>query len=244
MKKTCLILLVSGLLGLQTSDVFAIDSMGNTQDITQPNQDAKTVIDKYIKAVGGFDKVSSVKNITMSMEVEMQGMLLQMKGTSDSENIRFVQETSMMGNVVQKTVLANGKGKVTAMGQEQELDENTVQSMKAQAYAFPEIHYADLGYELSLRGVEKVEGEDANMLIITTPNGMQTVEYYSVASGLKLKTSSEMAGDIVYSDYEEVDGLKFPKKLTISNPMMPMALEAKVVSIVLNQNLDGAVFEF
>jgi hypothetical protein len=82
------------------------------------------------------------------------------------------------------------------------------------------------------------------MLIITTPSGMQTVEYYSVSTGLKLKTSSEMTGDIVYSNYEEVNGLKFPKLLTITNPMMPMAMEAKVISIELNKTLEDSLFNF
>ena len=244
MKKTYLILLFSGFFGLQTPGVLANPLNVNTIVIPSVNQDAKAIIDNYIKAIGGIEKVTAVKNISMSMEAEIQGMVLQMNGISDSENLRFVQETSMMGNVVQRTVMANGKGKVSAMGQEQELDDTMVQTMKSQAYAFPEIHYQDLGYELSLRGVEKVEGEDAHMLIITTPSGMQTVEYYSVSTGLKLKTSSEMTGDIVYSNYEEVNGLKFPKLLTITNPMMPMAMEAKVISIELNKTLEDSLFNF
>lgn len=205
--------------------------------------DPTTIIDNYIKAVGGKANVSKIKNSVLVMEADFQGNAIVIRGISDQENGRMLQETSVMGNVAQKTVLANGKGKMSGMGQEQELTEEMVSVLKAQTYVFPEMHYKDLGYVLEAQGTEKIDEEDAYKLIITAPNGMKTVEYYSVASGLKLRTSSDATGEISYLDYTEIEGVKVPTKLAIKNPMLPVTLEAKMISLKFNQVLSDEDFK-
>ena len=205
--------------------------------------DPKTIIDNYIKAVGGKANVEKIKNSVLLMEAEFQGATIVIRGISDQVNGRMLQETSVMGNVAQKTVLSDGKGKMSAMGQEQELTEEMVGMLKAQTYVFPEMHYKDLGYVMEVQGTETINEEDAHKLIITAPNGMKTVEYYSVASGLKLRTSSEATGDITYMDYSEIDGVKVPMRLSIKNPMLPVALEAKTISMKFNQELSDEDFK-
>jgi hypothetical protein len=204
--------------------------------------DPETIIENYIKAVGGKNNIAKIKNSVILMEAEFQGAGITIKGISDQENGRLLQETSVMGNVAQKTVLANGKGKISAMGQEQELTEDMVGILKAQTYVFPEDHYMELGYSLELFGTEEIDGETAHRLVVTASNGMKTSEYYSVKSGLKLRTSSEATGDITYSNYQEVEGVKIPMKLSIKNPMLPVALEAMVISIKFNQDLSDEDF--
>ena len=204
---------------------------------TLVENDPTTIIDNYIKAVGGKANVSKIKNSVLVMEADFQGNAIVIRGISDQENGRMLQETSVMGNVAQKTVLANGKGKMSGMGQEQELTEEMVSVLKAQTYVFPEMHYKDLGYVLEAQGTEKIDEEDAYKLIITAPNGMKTVEYYSVASGLKLRTSSDATGEISYLDYTEIEGVKVPTKLAIKNPMLPVTIEAKIISLNFNQVL-------
>ncbi|EKB47756.1 hypothetical protein [Cecembia lonarensis] len=205
--------------------------------------DAQEVIARYIAAVGGKEKVAQIKNSVMTMEAELQGMKIQIKGISDQVNGRLLQETIVMGNVASRTVLANGKGTMMAMGQESELPADMLQMMKVQTYVFPEEHYETLGYKVLHQGMDEIDGEAAHRLVITANNGFETVEYYSVASGLKLRTSSEATGDVTYSDYQEVEGIKYPMRMTIKNPMMPMALETKVVSIAFNQELSDEDFK-
>jgi hypothetical protein len=72
---------------------------------------------------------------------------------------------------------------------------------------------------------------------------MVTNEFYSVGSGLKIKTSSDATGEITYSDYQEVDGVMFPMMLTIKNPMLPVALEAKMITVKFNQTLSDSDFQ-
>jgi hypothetical protein len=234
--------MIFGSIQSQANLLGAADNSTASLEIGVLDNDAETIIESYIKAVGGKSNIAKIKNSVIVMEAEFQGAGITIRGISDQENGRLLQETSVMGNVAQKTVLVNGQGKISAMGQEQELTEDMVNMLKAQTYVFPEDHYSELGYSLELQGTEEIEGEDAHRLIITTANGMKTSEYYSVRSGLKLRTSSEATGDITYSDYQEVEGVLIPMRLSIKNPMLPVALEANVVSIKFNQELSDEDF--
>ncbi|GAA0878405.1 hypothetical protein GCM10009119_13730 [Algoriphagus jejuensis] len=205
--------------------------------------DPETVIANYLKAVGGEAKIKSIKNASMSAEANFQGQVIEIKTISDSENVRLMQSTAVGGNVLQKTLLVNGKGQMVMMGQTQELPEETIAMLKPQTYVFPEQHYAELGFTLVFVGIEELEGVAVNKLQITSPTGIVTDEYYAVETGLKLKTSSSAAGDISYSDYQEVEGILFPMLLTIKNPMLPVPLEAKIVSVRFNQSLTDADFQ-
>lgn len=213
------------------------------KEITQIENDAESIISSFIKAVGGEEKVKSIKNASMTAEANFQGQVIEIKTISDTENARMMQSTAVGGNVMQKTLFVGGKAQMIMMGQTQELPEETAAMLKPQTYVFPELVYVELGYKLQFEGVEEVDGAQTNKITITAPNGMVTTEYYSVESGLKLKTSSAAAGDITYSDYQEVDGVLFPMLLTIKNPMLPTALEAKIVSLKFNQTLADTDFQ-
>ena len=205
--------------------------------------DPATIIANYIKAVGGEAKVKGIKNASMTAEANFQGQVIEIKTIADSENTPMMQSTSVGGNVMQKTLLVDGKGQMVMMGQVQELPDETAAMLKPQTYVFPEQFYEEMGFKLEFLGTEEVDGQQTNKLGITAPNGMVTNEFYSVESGLKLKTSSPATGDITYSDYQQVDGVMFPMMLTIKNPMLPVALEAKMISVQFNQTLSDSDFQ-
>ncbi|WP_425637720.1 peptidase, M16 family protein [Algoriphagus yeomjeoni] len=203
----------------------------------------KEVIDSYVKAIGGESKMKAVHNVEMNMEAEIQGMKLIISGVTDQENERLLNVTEVNGNVMSKTVVKDGVGTVTAMGQEQVLTKEQVSAvLKNQVYAFRELYLDELGIAVTFEGTEEVGGEQAYKLSFEAGGDANTIEYYSVETGLKIQTVSEIAGTIQYKDYQEVDGLMMPMKMVITNSMMPMPLEAKITSIKFNQDLDDSVF--
>ncbi|MFC4870650.1 peptidase, M16 family protein [Negadavirga shengliensis] len=201
------------------------------------------VIDDYIQSVGGVEKINEIKTLVTVMEAEIQGMSIEMSTSRDLEKKRLMQQTVMNGNVMQKTVVKDGEGYMSAMGQTQTLEGDQLETISTQLYAFPEIYYEDLGFELEMGEVEEIEGEQAYTLIVTTSQGLETKEYYSVETGLKLMISSEVAGDILFSNYEEVEGIKFPMKMSITNPMLPVPMEAEVIAVQINESLDDSLFQ-
>lgn len=225
------------------SDLLAEKIIHSGDPIAIVSNDPATIIANYIKAVGGEAKVKAIKNASMTAEANFQGQVIEIKTIADSENTRMMQSTSVGGNVMQKTLLVGGRGQMVMMGQVQELPEETAAMLKPQTYVFPEQFYSEMGFTLEFLGTEEVDGQQANKLGVTASNGMVTNEYYAVESGLKLKTSSEATGEISYSDYQEIDGIMFPMLLTIKNPMLPTALEAKLISVKFNQALSDSDFQ-
>jgi hypothetical protein len=237
-------LLVAGLVvAASHGDLFAEKVIRTGDPISVVENDPETIIANYIKAVGGEAKVKAIKNASLTAEANFQGQVIEIKTIADSENSRMMQSTAVGGNVMQKTLFVDGKGQMVVMGQVQELPDETAAMLKPQTYVFPEQFYSEMGFTLEFLGTEEVEGQQTNKLGITAPNGMVTNEFYSVESGLKIKTSSAATGEIVYSDYQEVEGVKFPMMLTIKNPMLPVALEAKMISVKFNQTLSDSDFQ-
>lgn len=218
------------------SNTLTISNQSNTE-ISELVNDPKTILANYIQAIGGQANVDKIRNAYLLAEAEFQGTKIEMLSISDAENVRMKQQTSVMGNVQQKTILLDGKCTMTVMGQVQPIPEEMLSTISLQAYMFPETKYEELGIELELRGTEDVDGEEAYAIVLNLPNGMKTMEYYSVSSSLKIKTSSDAAGDITYSDYQETDGVLVPRTMVIQSPMIPFPLETKFVSVEFNKDL-------
>ncbi|PZX47109.1 LolA-like protein [Algoriphagus chordae] len=202
----------------------------------------KEVIDRYVKATGGEAKMRAVRNMEMNMEAEIQGMLLDISSVIDQENQRLLNLTEMNGEVVSKTVLKDGAGVVSAMGQEQILTEEQVGAMSNQIYAFRELYLDELGVTASYEGIVEVAGEQAYKLNLDAGGEANTSEYYSVETGLKLQTESAATGIVQYKAYKEVDGIMMPMTMVITSALLPMPLEAKITTIKFNQDLDDSVF--
>ncbi len=201
------------------------------------------IIMKYLDAIGGIDLVQNVKNAEIEMSADIQGQTMNMKMIYDVENGGFVNEVSMMGNVMQRMVIYDGQGKVSSMGQVQELAEEDLKKGELDTYVFPELYYNKLGYTLTLDGIREVKGENAYKIVVSNEDGPVSSEYYSVETGLKVKSENPMAGDSFMSDYEEVSGVLFPMSMELNSPQIPFPLKSKVESIEFNKELPADTFE-
>ncbi|EPR69886.1 hypothetical protein [Cyclobacterium qasimii] len=208
-----------------------------------PEKTPQEIIKDYIKAIGGEEKITGIKTIVLVMEAEIQGMKIEIDTNRDMEGMRLMQQMVVNGSVIQKTVVKNEEGYMSAMGQVKSLSADELETLKTNIYAFPELYYEEMGFTVTKGENATIKGEDAYMLLVTNSAGLESKEYFSVASGLKLKMVADVAGDVEFDDYQEVEGILFPMKVTISNPMLPVPMETHVVSIALNEPLDNSLFE-
>ncbi|PRY84381.1 M16 family metallopeptidase [Mongoliibacter ruber] len=217
-------------------EVQKFDNMGQPERTIaiDGDIDAESVIQNYLEAIGGADKAKEIKTSKMESVAEIQGMKLGMSYIYDEQNQAFSNKVSMMGNVASHTLIKDGKATVTAMGQSQELTDEQYEAAKMSMFIFPELHYEMMGYSLELDGIREIEGEQAFKMVVSNPTGATTINYYSVDSGLKLKSESAETGEMFFSDYEEVEGIKYPMMMILKSPMIPMPLEAKVEKVAFN----------
>ena len=200
-----------------------------------------SVINNYIKAIGGREKLDGVKTKTTLLEANMQGTTIQVLNKQTNKNQLYTQ-VSMMGNIMQKTVLNQSKGYNEIGGKKTEIIGKELDEAIRDAIIFPELKVNQ--DQIKLNGIVSLNGQDAYE-IRWSKN--KTV-YYSTSDYFKLQEvqSSEIQGKLVnitkiYSDYETVEGIFLPQKTTQN--VGSQKINFKVTSIILNEQFSEDIFE-
>lgn len=207
---------------------------------------AEKVIDNYLQALGGTENLKKVKDIKQIMTASMQGMALEITNIKKSPNKSF--ETITAGPMeFQKLVFDGSSGVEVIQGQSKPLDETRTQEARIESRIFPELSYQQLGAKLTLTGIETVSKQECYVVEVALPSGKKIITYFSKDSGLKLKESQivdtpqgNIAQSVEFRDYQEVKGLQFPHKTTIS--IGPQKLEGEITSIEINSGIADDLF--
>mgnify|MGYP000406884840 CR=1 FL=1 len=224
--------------------VYYFDKEAN--QVEKPEEktlDASVTADKvfadYITAIGGRDAVNDVESVIIKADATIQGMQLSLE-MKQTTNGKSSQAVSMGGNVMSKNVFNGEAGYTMAQGQKMPYNEEQIQAAKADATPFPELSVEDAKVE----GIEQVNGSDAYVVSLDE----NTKAYYDTKSGLKVqsvKTISQagqtMSIPTMYSDYREVEGVKFP--FMIAQSMGPQSFEFKVSEIKVNEGVSEEDFK-
>jgi len=202
----------------------------------------KTVIEKYIKSIGGKAKLEAAKSYAMTAAAEMQGMKLELEMKKTTNN-QFMQDIKMMGNSMSKQVLNGDGGYMVAQGQRKDFSEEEVMKIKEESALFPELNYAKLE-GISLEGMEMVGDKNAYKLKVND----NKLAFYDIETGLKLQevNITEMQGQQMtstsnFENYQEVDGILFPFKLI--QTVGPQNFEFIVSEIKINDGVSAIDFE-
>mgnify|MGYP006431474321 CR=1 FL=1 len=177
----------------------------------------------------------------------MQGMKLEIITKQMAPN-KSLFEFNMQGMTVQKQVFDGEKGGSSGMQGKKALEGEELESVKDEAVMNKELKYKALGYTLKLQSIEDVNGKDAYKVAITDPKGNVSYDYFEVESKLKVYTTStekgpdgiELESYSEFSDYKEVNGIKYP--YTRSRNMGPQVMELTVTDIKVNDKLKSSEF--
>ncbi|MEL6863759.1 MAG: pitrilysin family protein [Bacteroidota bacterium] len=227
------------------------DVYGNELDMSATIPDdltADDVIENYINAVGGMDKLKSVKDINQRFEASLQGMSIVSNIQLKAPNkMSATQEVN--GTVMEKRVFDGQKGMVKDMTGKRILEEgNELALMKNNARIFGELDYKDREVKAELKGIEVINGRKAYKVVLAPAVGGGTTDYFDIQTGYKIRqeilTSPDAGPQIIdLQDYKEVDGIQFPHQMTISGGGMPFTLRLKAAEIKVNGGLEDALFQ-
>ena len=203
---------------------------------------AKSILEKYITAIGGKDKLESVNTLAMMAAAEMQGMKLNLNLKKTSSN-QLMQDVQMMGNSVSKQVVNGDKGYMVMQGQRKDLEEKELQAIKKESAPFIELQLIN-DESVVIEGMEMVGDKNAYKLKV----GEDKSAFYDAETGLKLQevTITEMQGQQIastsnFEDYKEVSGILFPFK--ILQTVGPQSFEFIVSEIKVNDGVSPTDFE-
>ena len=202
----------------------------------------KSVLDNYIKAVGGEKAVKGVKTIAMTGSTTIPQAPAPLTFTSkvDSKG-KMMVELAMGTMSLMKQVVNEKEGYASQQGQKKKLEGEALAKAKAGAVPFEELTFATRT-DLVLTGIEPINGSDAYAL----KNGDATL-YYDVKTGLKIADSDtqDQGGKKVtmmtyYNDYRDVKGIKVPFNI-IKN--VGIELDIKIADVKINEGVSDADFQ-
>jgi hypothetical protein len=203
-----------------------VDPTNNTMEGNPPKPvpqgtTAIDVINKYLNAVGGTDKIKDVKDFSYTATGNVQG-----------QNISFTREYKVPGKMLilvtlpamsttaQKLVVNGDSVSMISMGNPAPVNDAIRNRYKEQAFPFPEINYNSAGYTLQLAPtLYNIDGKDAYVITVTSPAGSVSKKYYDAQTGLKLRdevVSEQGNATYDYNNYKEVSGIMLPFSQTVS----------------------------
>ncbi len=239
-------------------EVTILDADGNPATLVERKPvpegvTAQSVLDDYVFAFtktsdmkSAKKKLKKLKDVTFKGGIAVQGVELDVVMYKKAPN-KFAMSVMYMGQVAQKQTFNGEKGREVSMQGAKDLEGEQLEQLKIQALMVPELEYEALGYKTELVGVEAVEGADAYIMKVVTPNGTEVLDYYDVQSGMKVQSQStaelptgEEATQITsMKDFKDVEGFVFPFVRAISGPQK---LEIKTKEILVNSKLDDSLF--
>lgn len=193
------------------------------------------IIENYLQAIGGKDKLKAIKNIKQVSEATIQGMTLQIEMNLNEETKKASQVIKINGQELSKINVDGDKVQVTAQGQEMPISEEDKQNYLSMVTIIPELNYLNKEYTLEVLGISDINGVRAYEVSVVNDKGIKSKEFYGVDNKLKLKTLSESAGEILYTDYKEFQQILIPTTITTQNNMLPMPIQAKLIEVKINQ---------
>lgn len=207
---------------------------------------AENVIQNYIEAMGGKEKLLSVQDRITEMEGKIQGFDIKYTGYQKAPN-KLLQIVSAMG-FEQKILFDGEKGyQITPMGEEAILGE-TLETLSYESRFDFIINYTDFNITPKLTGIETINGKDAYRVEFVSVSGAKWQNYFDIETGLKIREQKNITtpqgvftqvNDL--SDYREVEGMKYPYK--IKQTVGPQVIELNVTSLTINNGLSDDLFK-
>jgi zinc protease len=229
--------------------IFYFDKFGNATEkpaMKKPvpaGVTTKTVLDNYIKAIGGEKAVKTVKTIsfTGTGTIPQAPAPLKLTVKKDNKNQSLSKiEMEGMGELNKQVINAKG-GYTVQQGQRKDLTADELTEKRANLAIFDELKLLTKT-DLVLDGIEPINGSDAYAI----KNGKSTL-YYDVKSGLKVLDSKivergdkKMTVTTTYNDYRDVKGVKIPFEIIMNQGM---ELNFKMTEVKVNEGVTDKDFE-
>lgn len=208
---------------------FALSVMMIANMSAQALPTAKQIIDNYVTALGGKQKLESVKTLSMKNTISVMGM--EMEGKTIKKDNKYKSSQSMMGQEMVQ-VFDGEKGYANQMGQKIDFPADQIAKLKTAKLMDA------LGLDASkIKTVEKkqIDGKDYYLL-----SSDDSKSYFDAKTGLLFKTENEK-GNMTIIKYADVEGIKFVEEMSID--AAGQQIQIKNSDIKINQPISDDEFK-
>ncbi len=235
-------------------DVYAnpvVDEMPVKNTATTPattdKVSAYSIVEDYLKAIGGKEELKKVNSLQFDFSMELMGRT--MTGVAKQMNPSLnVQEIKMGTMTVFRRGFDGTNGFTMQGGQSKDMGMEEINLEKDKKGIFPQLNYfSGNDFKTEYIGAGKVNDEPTYRLRVVSPSGKTTVEHYSIKTGLLLQEESSftLEGEpveavVTYADYRKVGNIMLPFSQTQSQGGQEFTLVGTTYKI--NEGVTAADF--
>ena len=200
---------------------FALSVMMVANMSAQAVPTAKQIIDNYVTALGGKQKLESVKTLSMKNTISVMGM--EMEGKTIKKDNKYKSSQSMMGQEMVQ-VFDGEKGYANQMGQKVEFPAEQIAKLKTAKVMDA------LGLDpAKIKTVEKTQVDGKDYYVLSSD---ESKSYFDVKTGLLFKTENEK-GNMTVNKYADVDGIKFVEEMSVDAAGQQISIKNSDIKINL-----------
>jgi len=192
----------------------------------------KEVIDNYLKALGGKDKLESVRTVLVENTITGDALPGEIGMTAKKMGNKFKSEQTFMGQVASSQLFDGEKGYFQQMGKKIEIPADKLAELK-KGKAIDALAYDAANY--SSVTIEKIDGKEYNVL-----NSDKGKFYFDAATGLLYKSSTK-EGTALMKRYMTADGIKFPQEVQAEGNGQKLTI--KTTKVIINSGVSDADFK-
>lgn len=203
-------------------------------------QTIHSVITKYFEAIGGEERAKQIHTFYSISSGTLKEKEITLTKKQMLPNL-FYTAMEYDGYIVSKNTFNGKKGISMQQDVEKKFDKKELKRHKKNRSIFPEFDYIKTA---SYAGIAKVNSEDCHVLEIKNVK-----VFYAVKTGLKIKGISlqEKNGEtflqeLYFSNYIEIEGLKFPSHLKMVAGTNELEFQTR--SILINRDVTKKDFDW
>ncbi|HEV8537425.1 MAG TPA: hypothetical protein VGR15_00765 [Bacteroidota bacterium] len=217
-------------------------------------QTAEEIVDKYIKTIGGMEKIDAVKTVRRTGKFTGGGGFEADVVDQNKRPNLVRQEFSLQGLTAITAYNGTGGWKIRPWGGKKDPEplgeEELKQVLEDSDFDGPLVNYRQKGNKVEFVGMEPVEGTDALKLKVTLASGdiryfyMDTDYYVPIKIEIKrMVRGAEREYETSLGDYKEVNGWYMP--YSVESNVKGSQDRSKVTydKIEANVSLDDNLFE-
>lgn len=228
--------------------LFIFAAQAQTATVT-----ADSIVDKYIKAVGGADKWKKLDGMRQTGSVIVQGMTIPFTTTQARPNLMRAEgdfQGQKFIDAYDGTVAWNQSPFATMNKPVKKTEDETKEAAK-DAFEDDFIDYKTKGHSIELQGNEEIEGTKCYKISLKRKVGDEKIYYFDAESFVPVMvrafaSAGPMKGQAMetyLSDYKDEGGLMLPR--TVEQKVKGQTVMTfKTDKVELNPTMDKTIFSF
>jgi hypothetical protein len=210
---------------------------------------AQGVIDRYLAAIGGKEKLATVKDMTVHLDARMMNQPIDVTRRylipGYFESVMELPDKKLQ---VLRVLVAGDSVRMQSARGPEPVSEDRRQELLTEARPFAEMDFSDGHYTLKLVGITTIHSRDAYQVDVTATGGGTTSYYFDTQSGLKVREVSQEQGPsgavqrvTDFGDYRPAGGVLLAH--LIQSQMGSQSIRMTVKDVKINTGLTAGDFK-